>query len=375
MKIPSLVLALACVVPISGVGRLARACGPGTTTPATAFPGANATEVSPQSSIFVVSSFDGLPSLGLLAKGDDAPLPATKRLGLGLTAQGFGYFFQLAGPLQPSTDYVLQQSASGGAPSSLTNFTTAATYDKTPGTPAVIHDLRLWRVHYPSSRVNAGGCVFSEYEGYFAFDFDPPSIPGTPAAEMVSVLSLTSPDLGTTQQLVFTGVSSPLPGGLVTALSGDGVTLPEGGALSAGAALWKPNLEPGRTYCATIATYGRNDVAIGPAQSASVCATAVGLDAPGVGGAGGAGGLGAGGGAGTTGAGGDGGRGLPASGGAAGQYPGCDTGFAGPCIGDDMVKGEGCHCAAAPGGGAGAPWVVALLLFGLRRARRRRSDV
>jgi len=332
----------------------------------------------------VASSQEVPPGLTLLANGQAAALPGVTSLGTGLAADGWASFYRIAGPLVPSTSYVLQ--AGVPAPATLTQFSTAATYTKDPGTAAVVNGLRLWRVHYPPARVNAGGCVFSEYEGYFALDFTPASIPGTPAAEVVSVLTLSSDQLGTAQSFVFSGITA-LPGGLAPAVSGDGVVLSSGEALSAGAALWKPNLETGRSYCATIVSYGRNDLAAGPLQSAKVCATVVGLESGNTTGGGGAGGA-----AGGAGAGGQGGYGAGSGrGGAAGREVsgeggggGGGAGAAGAVgsggttsypIGDDTLQGQGCSCAAAPGTetGSAAGVTVAMLVAGLRRRRSRRA--
>lgn len=327
-----------------------------------AFPGA-AADVSAQSSLFVVSGVNALPAgLALQVNGAAAPLPSVMSLGRGLAADGWGTFFRIVGPLQPSSDYVLAMTGADGLPLTLTHFQTAAGYDKTPGTAATLSGLRLWRVRYPKSLVNAGGCVFSEYEGYFALDYAPATLPGTPAGEVVYVLSLTSQELGTTQQFVFTGGVLSLPGGLTTTVSGDGVVLPEGGALSAGAALWKPDLEPGRTYCATLASYGRNDVATAaPLQSASTCATVVAIDS--VAGD-------------TTGGGGVGGGGGADRGGAGAVSAGGSGGTASYPIGYDIAQpGGGCGCRTSPGKGSGpALLIAAVALVGLR-LRRRRSDV
>jgi hypothetical protein len=153
-----------------------------------------------------------------------------------------------------------------------------------PGTPPNISRLRLWRVRYPVSQINAGGCVFSEFEGYFAVDFTPAAIPGTPPEEVISVLSL-SPKFGGSQlQLVFMGITT-LPGGLVSgrgALSGNGVSLPDGEGLSAPDAMWKPELQPDREYCATISSFGRNDQATLPASSNQVCVSVVNIDGRGL---------------------------------------------------------------------------------------------
>jgi len=381
MRPSRLAFALLCALPLAAGARAAWACGGGTIAKAKAFPGAGATDVSPQSSIFLVASSQEVPpGLTLLADGQAVALPGVTSLGTGLAADGWASFYRIAGPLMASTSYALQ--AGVPAPASLTQFSTAAAYDKDPGTAAAVNSLRLWRVHYPPARVNAGGCVSSEYEGYFALDFTPASIPGTPAAEVVSVLTLSSEQLGTAQSFVFSGITA-LPGGLAPAVSGDGVVLSSGEALSAGAALWKPDLETGRSYCATIVSYGRNDLAAGPLQSAKVCATVVGLDSgntTGGGGAAGGGGTGAGGQGGGTGAGGaagggvSGGGGGAGAGGAGGASPDGPAGSGGTTsypIGDDLVKSGGCSCAAAPGGGTGsvAGIAVAVLVAGLRKRR------
>jgi len=274
--------------------RAARACSPGMSAPTTAFPAAGATEVSPQTSIVLRTGSDGLPAgLALLANGSPVPLPVITRLGSGLTPAGHATFFQLRGPLMPSTNYALVSAGTGaGGPmtAELTHFSTSATYDKTQGTVPVINSLRLWRGHYPDSEVAAGGCVFSAYEGYFAVDFTAGSVPGTPPDEVVSILTLSSKQTPLVQSLVFMGLDE-LPGGFMENPSGN-IPLPGGGSLSAPGALWKPVLETGGTTCATISTFGRNDLAALPLQSNTVCVPVTSVDSPelasGVGGAGGA---------------------------------------------------------------------------------------
>jgi len=326
-------------------GPAAVACGGGAAAPPVAFPSSGAVGVSPQSSIFIIAGSAAAADLALRVNGTVvSPAPLLTTLGPGLTPAGRSTFYRLAGPLQPSADYALEISGTAGTPVTLTQFSTAATYDKATGLPPAIANLRLWRVHYPPDRVQAGGCVFSEYEGYFAFDFTPAIVPGTPDAEVVSVLTLSSEQLGTTQTLAFQGISA-LPGGLVPVLGGDGVALPEGGALSSSAALWKPNLEPGLTFCATITSYGRNDLAAPLLQSAPLCATVVGIET-------------------SRGAG-----GSPQTGGAGGSsYP----------IGNDVASSSGgCALASAGRGGVGdvlAALGAAVLLL-RRRARRPASQL
>jgi|GEM_PF-2277732 len=349
------------VIPLGA--RAGWACGGGMLAHPAAFPG-DGNGISPQSSLFVVSAQPA--GLTLKVNGVAAQLPAVTDMGWGVAADGLGYFSRIAGPLQPSSDYLLESTGSDGVAHTLTQFQTAASYDKAPGTAATITNLRLWRVHYPKRLVNAGGCVGSEYEGYFALDFTPATIPGTPAAEVVSVLSLDAPELGTSQQFVFTGGVTTLPGGLTTAISGDGVMLPDGGALSAGAALWHPNLEPGRTYCATIVSYGRNDLAAGPASSASNCVVAVAIEYPGADMTGGAAGAGGGGAAGAR---------CDTGQSAAGGAPAGTGGSPYPIADNSGEKPTGCSYAETPAGTAGAA-LVGIVLAGLRARRRRcRSDV
>jgi hypothetical protein len=278
-----LLLALGVLLPAIMVllgSRPCRACSPGSSAADSALPAAGAQGVSPQTSVILVTGAAQVPAgLELLAGGVKVALPAIELIGGGLTAGGYGNFWRLNGALDPSTDYVVQSGDGAGA-HEFTHFSTAATYDKAPGVSPQISRLRLWRVHYPVNKIAAGGCVFSEFEGYFALAFTPGNLPGTPAAEVVSVLSLDEKTGAARQQLVFSGTST-LPGGLVDTLSGEGVVLPEGGALSAPAALWKPELAPGFEYCATISIFGRNDRAAAPVQSNTVCASVTSLDAPG----------------------------------------------------------------------------------------------
>jgi len=342
MKRRALVLGMLLALPVAPWGSLAFACSPGRPAPTAAFPASGALSVSPQSSIFIVAGNTAPAGLTLRANGAPiSPPPTISSLGFGLTPGGPGTFYRLAGPLQPSTDYSLEVEGAAGEPVELTHFSTAATYDKTAGVPPTIGSLRLWRVHYPVSLVGAGGCVFSEYEGYFALDFTPGSVPGTPDAEVVSVLTLSSMQLGTTQSFVFQGITT-LPGGFRPAVDGDGVVLPEGGELSASAALWKPNLEPGRTFCASITSYGRNDLAAPLLQSPSVCATVLGIEAAGAGGAGGMAGTGG-----------------------TGAYP----------IGNDVASSGGCSVASGHPPGAGDLLIAGLAATLLARRRRSRSQL
>jgi MYXO-CTERM domain-containing protein len=57
------------------------------------------------------------------------------------------------------------------------------------------------------------------------------------------------------------------------------VDVPNGGLLSPVYALWKPVLKPDREYCATLALYGRNDLATASVTSNSVCAAVINANA------------------------------------------------------------------------------------------------
>jgi hypothetical protein len=242
-------------------------------------PGAQ--NVSPQTSVILLTQVAEVPTgLQVLAGGVKTTLPRIQSLGAGLTPRGRTNFWRLDAALDPATDYVVQIADAAGT-SELTHFSTAATYDKPPGVGPQITGLRLWRVRYPIKKIGAGGCVFSEFEGYIALDFTPGALPGTPPEEVLSVASLVGKYDSRTQTLIFSGIDT-VPGGFVGTLSGDGVTLPEGGALSAADALWKPDLHPDIEYCATISISGRNDRAGGTAQSNMLCAHVTSIDAPGV---------------------------------------------------------------------------------------------
>ena len=64
----------------------------------------------------------------------------------------------------------------------MTRFTTAAGYDKIEGTAPVVNAVHLWRVRYPVADIGSGNCVFAEYHGFITVDYDPGTVPNTPAA-------------------------------------------------------------------------------------------------------------------------------------------------------------------------------------------------
>jgi hypothetical protein len=230
------------------------------------------------SSIFLVSGTGLIPAgLTLQAAGQPVTMPGIARLGSGVMGSAGATFWQISGYLQPSTAYVLAYSNNGVA-TELTHFTTAASYDKNPGQPPVLENLRLWRVHYPVDQVAAGGCVFGEYEGYIDLNYQDGSLPGTPAEEVVSVLTLEPKTGGSSQTFAFAGTphfeGAPQLWDPATATF---VNVSDGGLPSPVYALWKPALEPDREYCAFLTIYGRNDQAIAMADVTSnvVCTSVI----------------------------------------------------------------------------------------------------
>jgi hypothetical protein len=142
------------------------------------------------------------------------------------------------------------------------------------GQAPVLAGLRLWRVRYPVDQVAAGGCVFSEYEGYIDIDYQDGTLPGTPAEETIGQISLEPRTGGLVQTFVFAGI--PHFYGGWTQSQG---RIPDGAVPSPASVAWKPTLEPDREYCATITLYGRNDRAALPIASNQVCSTVMNVDA------------------------------------------------------------------------------------------------
>lgn len=253
----------------AGRSRPAEACSPWPPAPLTAFPGAGPTPVSPQSSIFIGTS--GGPPAGLVVEVNGVPAAgsvAPERLGPGLG----GAWWRIGGvALVPGASHVVR-GVERGALRELSRFTAAATYDKTPGTAARATRLRLWRVRYPLNQIAAGGCVFSEYEGYLDIAYEPGSVPGTPDAELLTVVTL-SPKTGGMAQTFVTPGRERVP----LARSEGGQEVPEGRLPSPAQSFWKPELAPDREYCATVTLYGRNDLAALPPVSEPICAPVMNL--------------------------------------------------------------------------------------------------
>jgi hypothetical protein len=250
------------------------ACSGGSVAATTALPGSGAVDVSPMSSIFVVTGSASPPNgLSLTAGGQAVPMPNIDLIGSRQFARRAASFWRLSAPLLASTPYVL--SASDATKSNvLTTFTTAASYDKEAGQAPVLAGLRLWRVRYPIDQIGAGGCVFAEYEGYIDIDYQDGTLPGTPAEETIGRITLEPRTGGLVQTLVFAGIPHFYGGAWTQGQSSN----PDGTVRSPTVA-WNPTLEPDREYCVTISLYGRNDRASLPIVSNRICSNVMNVDA------------------------------------------------------------------------------------------------
>jgi len=250
--------------------RAASACSAPPQVETTAFPAAGAIDVSPMSSLFLVARGPTIPPLVLVENGVELPgNPTIQTLGTGTLGYRYGTFWRLTRPLLPSSTYALVDFET--VPERvLTQFTTAAGYDKQPGQAPVLTQLRLWRVHYAPEQVGNGSCVFSDYVGYVDLDYQDGVVPGTPADEVIAVIQLSSTTVGEQHSYVFAGGRF---GGVMEGPDG----VPHDG-------VWKPALAPDAEYCATMTLYGRNDQAALPVVSNLMCAKVSNLDASGAGG-------------------------------------------------------------------------------------------
>ena len=258
--------------------RDARACSYTDYGPSRAWPPNGSKNVSPATSVFVLGSTKSNDTITLSVNGSDVPLSFSELGGLyGTTATVFRA--NLPDVLEASSEYVLmgpanygvQPMADAGAPVELTRFTTAASYDKNPGTPPSIGSLKLWSVRYPLHDIASGNCVFAEYQGYAAIEKQAAQIPNTTPEGMLYTLSITPKTGGGPQTLVFSG-DKPFTG---HALSAD-----DPYPLSLGAE-WFLDLDPRREYCATLSARGDGDNARLPVVSETVCASVTELCAPG----------------------------------------------------------------------------------------------
>lgn len=249
----------------------AHACSAARPTVPTALPRSGGASVSIATSLIVVSSLD-LPSLSLSlnAAGQSLSLGVPVALGGGVDGTNAGTFWRLPltnQMLLPSAEHVLTATVAG-APVELTRFTTAASYDKQPGTPPILKALHLWRVRYPVADIASGNCVFAEYHGFLTVDYTPATIPNTPVSSVVHTFELAPKTGGRGQTFVYAGD---------TAFAGnepaDAYPLPIGD--------WQPELDPTRTYCLTIGAFGDGDLARPRLTSETLCADVTQLSAPG----------------------------------------------------------------------------------------------
>lgn len=276
-------LALLAMVSLATMARTATVWACSGRAPATlsALPAGGATDVSPMTSIMLVTGTSTLPA-GLTLRAGEQTLdtPAISSIGSGVAANKGATFWRLAGALSPSTTYTIS-AWDNGATRELTRFTTAASYDKTPGQAPVLSGLRLWRVHYPPEQAGSGNCVFSEYEGYIDLDYQDGTVPGTPAEEIVNVITLQAKSGGATQTFVFSGIGHFGGAQVEIPLANQLADVPDGGLPSPAFAMWKPTLEPDREYCATLTLYGRNDQAMPTVRSNTVCTAVMNMDGAG----------------------------------------------------------------------------------------------
>lgn len=251
----------------------AAACCPGRPPTTAAFPRPGTTNVSTATSVIVFSAAE--PSgLKLLANGEDLPLLLPISLGSGVDASGaHGGYWQTrvaaAGSLLlPSAEHVLSQTTASGALVELTRFSTGPGYDKAGGASPVVRSLRLWRVRYPTRDIGSGNCVFAEYHGFIAVDYDPATVPNTAPASIVSTFQLAPKYAGSAQTFVYMG-DTPFIG---LEPIGD-YPLPTG--------QWQPELDPTRSYCLAIRAFGDGDLARQALASQEICAEVVQLSAAG----------------------------------------------------------------------------------------------
>ena len=246
----------------------AGACASVDSGPSRAWPPNGSKDVSPATSVFVLGSTVSNDDITLTANGAPVELAFTE-MGRLYLSSGKVFRANLPDLLEPSTEYVLTgpakfgptESGDAGAPVELTRFTTAASYDKIPGTPPSISSLELWSVRYPVSDIGSGNCVFSEYQGYARVKFTPAQIPSTTPEGTLYTLTITPRTAGAAQSLLFSG-DNPFAG---HDLSADPypLSLP---------AEWFLDLDPRREYCATLSARGDGDNARLPVVSEPACA-------------------------------------------------------------------------------------------------------
>ena len=251
----------------------ARACSPPQAAPPTALPKVGTTGVSTATSIVVLSPNEPF-GLSLLVNGQSVAVPRWTALGSGV-AEGKGptSFWQLAtgaatGLLDGTAEYVVSLPGGDGGATVLSDFTTAAGYDKAAGTAPNLREFHLWRVRYPVADIASGNCVFAEYQTFITVDYDPATIPNTEPASVVQTFALVPQTGGTQQTFVYTG-SDPFTG---LAPVGD-YPLPLGE--------WQPDLDPTRVYCLAVSASGDGNLARLPVEGNRICASVTQLSAAG----------------------------------------------------------------------------------------------
>jgi hypothetical protein len=241
-------------------------------TASSAFPASGATDVSPMTSVVLVSSTRTPTGLTVQVGGQAVDFPNLTFLGHGLAKDGSAFFWYLNGSLSPSTTYVLSDQESG-VTHALTRFTTAATYDQVAGQAPVLNGLHLWHVNPQQGPPDT--CAFSDYDGYIDLDYQDGSMPGTPGEELVNVLSLRDQADNSPQTFVFAGVGH-FQG---VQIEDAWVDLSDGGLPWLALGMWQPSLKLDHQYCATLTLYGRNNLAIPTVVSNTVCSGVVSIDA------------------------------------------------------------------------------------------------
>lgn len=263
------VLLVPALAALLGAPARARACGPGQPSAPTALPRTGATGVSTATSIIVLSPNEPF-GLSLVAGGQEVPLAGWTALGSGADeVLGATSFWELRmGMLLGTTQYVLSLPGGDAGATPLTDFTTAAGYDKVAGTAPNLRGFQLWRVRYPVADIASGNCVFAEYQSFITIDYDPATVPNTPPASVVHAFRLAPMTGGEQQTFVYTG--------------GDAFTgLAPSGAYPLPLGQWQPELDPTRRYCLSVSAFGDGDQARLPLGSNQVCADVTQLSATG----------------------------------------------------------------------------------------------
>lgn len=238
--------------------------------PSRAWPPNGSKNVSRATSVFVLGHTASNDELTLTANGSPVALSFTE-VGHLYSTEGKVFRAELPDVLEPSTEYVLtgptyfgsSQFGEPSTPVELTRFTTAAAYDKAPGTPPSVSSLELWSVRYPLKDVSSGNCVFAEYQGYAALTFEPAQIPNTTAQGTLYTLTIAPATGGSSQSLLFSG-DVPFTGHELSTENPYPLSL---------AAEWLLDLDPRREYCATLSARGDGDNARPALTSQPVCAS------------------------------------------------------------------------------------------------------